>query len=465
MNCSMILRNIPITATLILLLSTAVFGQSSSTQVGNKSTTTAATTSSAKKKKNDYGKSFFEKDSVHTVKISFVECNYWDSLTIYKKMQDSLEKSYYMQAAVAIDGKTLYSCGVRFKGESSYQFYPGKKKPFRIKFDRYIKGQDFQGLKEINLNNNFKDPTMIREKIYLDLMKKNKLPAPRATYAKVYINDKYLGLYLLTENIDDVFLKSRFDDDRGNLFQGEPMADLVYYGNDPSKYYQRYILRNNRTKNDWTDLVKLIKVINDTTSTEADYVSKLETAFDIDKCMKAWAINNLLGNIDAYNMFYPHNYFIYHDSLTNKWNWISLDGNYSFAAWNPIMNLPQLTHMSVLVPDTTPFKGSRPLLERTILSNKILKGRYLKIVQNLLYNDLQQERIDKSIDSLSLRIRTSVYADVNKMYSNTDFDTNINTTIGDPLDPGNFIPGLKAFLADRRKFVELELSDLLINGE
>jgi hypothetical protein len=28
------------------------------------------------------------------------------------------------------------------------------------------------------------------------------------------------------------------------------------------------------------------------------------------------------------------------------------------------------------------------------------------------------------------------------MYSNTDFDTNINTTVGDPLDPGNFIPGL-----------------------
>ncbi len=447
----------------IVLISDTVSGQSSSAQGASKASPTSVAPS--KKKKADYGKSFFEKDSVHTVKINFVECNYWDSLIIYKKLQDSLEKPYYMQAAVSIDGKTLYSCGLRFKGESSYQFYPGKKKPFRIKFDRYVKGQDFQGLKEINLNNNFKDPTMIREKIYLDLMKKNKLPAPRATYAKVYINDKYLGLYLVTENIDDIFLETRFNDDKGNLFQGEPLADLVYYGNDPAKYYQRYILRNNRSKNDWTDLVKLIKVINDTTLGEAEYVTKLEATFDIDKCMKAWAINNLLGNIDAYNMFYPHNYFLYHDSLANKWHWISLDGNYSFAAWNPIMNLPQLTHMSVLVPDTVPFKGARPLLERTILSNKTLRSRSLKTVQNLLYNDLQQERIDKTIDSLSLRIRTAVYADVNKMYSNTDFDTNISTTMGDPLDPGNFIPGLKAFIADRRKYVELELSDLLLNGE
>ncbi|MFM8432071.1 MAG: CotH kinase family protein, partial [Bacteroidota bacterium] len=276
------------------------------------------------KKKDDFGKSFFEKDSVHTIKLNFHSCNYWDSLVFYKKRQDSLEIPLYMQASVTIDGKSLYACGVRFKGESSYQFYPGKKKPFRIKFDRYVKGQDFNGLTELNLNNNFKDPTMVREKIYLDLMKRHGLPAPRATYAKVYLNDKYLGLYLITENIDDVFLETRFNDSKGNLFQGEPLANLVYLGNDQKKYFQRYILRNNRKKNDWSDLVKFIRTINDTTLSEAGYAQKLESVFDLDKCLKAWAINNLLGNIDAYNMFYPHNYFLFHDSLTNRWHWISL---------------------------------------------------------------------------------------------------------------------------------------------
>jgi hypothetical protein len=181
--------------------------------------------------------------------------------------------------------------------------------------------------------------------------------------------------------------------------------------------------------------------------------------------MKAWAINNLIGNIDAYNMFYPHNYFLYHDSLTFKWYWISLDGNYSFAAWNPILNFPQLTRMSVITPDSVPYTGSRPLLEKTIIQNKYLRKRYLRIVENLLYNDFQPERIGHTIDSLTLRIRVSVYADVNKMYSNTDFDTNIESTIGDPLDPGNFIPGLKSYLAERRKFAETELTELLSKTE
>ncbi|MFM2136824.1 MAG: hypothetical protein RL021_2224 [Bacteroidota bacterium] len=409
----------------------------------------------------DFGKAFFAKDSIHSIRLLFPQCNYWDSLAYYKKRGDSLETPTYMMATVTVDGKTLNACGVRFKGESSYQFYPGKKKPFRIKFDKYIKGQHFQGLREINLNNNFKDPTMMREKIYLDIMKKHGLPAPRCTYAKVYLNDKYLGLYLLTENIDDIFLQTQFGDIRGNLYQGEPVATLAYLGNDYKKYEKRYILRNNRKQNEWTDLIRIIRIFNDSTLSDDEYVRKLDANFDVNKCLKAWAINNVLGNIDAYNMFYPHNFFLFHDSLTMKWHWITLDGNYSFAAWNPMLNFPQLVRMTLMRLDSLPNKGPRPLLDKMLVDNKYLRKRYLQIVDTLMRTDLQPEVIGRTIDSLSLRIRVAVYADVNKMYSNTDFDTNIRTTIGDPLDPGNFIPGLKSYITERRKYIEEELTRLL----
>ncbi|MBP6334867.1 MAG: CotH kinase family protein [Bacteroidia bacterium] len=427
-----------------------------STEISGQSGTTSAKVKPAK----DYGKAFFEKDSIHIIKIYFNQCNYWDSLTYYKKIQDSLDIATYMQALVIINGKKFYSCGLRFKGESSFGFYPGKKKPFRIKFDKFIKKQDFDGLEDLNLTNNFKDPTMIREKIYLDILNKNGLPAPRATFAKIYINDKYWGLYQVNENIDDVFLQTRFKQDAGNLFQGDPVANFVYFGNDPAKYYMRYGLKNNEEKNDWTDLVKFIKQINDTIVSQEEYAQRIDKLINLDACLKSWAINNLIGNIDAYNMFYPHNFFIYHDTTTSKWQWISLDGNYSFAAWNPIMNYPQLVRMSVLIPDSTPYSDPRPLLERTLGSNQIIQRRYLNMVKELLNTDFQPEKLNQKIDSLSLRIRVSVYADPNKMYSNTDFDTNINSTIGDPLDPGNFIPGLKAFLADRRRHIEVELEEL-----
>jgi len=44
-----------------------------------------------KESKKDYGKSFFEKDSIHVIRISFTQCSFWDSLTLNKKMMDSLE--------------------------------------------------------------------------------------------------------------------------------------------------------------------------------------------------------------------------------------------------------------------------------------------------------------------------------------------------------------------------------------
>jgi len=85
-------------------------------------------------KQKGYGKNFFDKDSIHIIRITFIQCNYWDSLVYYRKIFDSLNVSNFMQASVMVDDKVYHSCGIRFKGESSYEFYPGKKKPFRIKF-------------------------------------------------------------------------------------------------------------------------------------------------------------------------------------------------------------------------------------------------------------------------------------------------------------------------------------------
>ncbi len=432
----------------VILLSISISGQ------------TSMTPAPKTKAPKDYGKAFFEKDTIHTIRLYFSQCNFWDSLTYYKEYHDSIEIAQYMQATVVIDGKKFYSCGIRFKGESSYEFYPGKKKPFRIKFDKFIKKQDFNGLEDLNLTNLFKDPSMIREKIYLDLLNKHGLPAPRATFAKLYINDKYWGLYQVNENIDRIFLQTRFNESNGNLFQGDPVANFEYLGNDQTKYYLRYGLKNNEDKNDWGDLVRFIKLVNDTILSDEEYVQRIQRHINLDNLLKSWAINNLIGNIDAYNMFYPHNFFIYHDSVSSRWQWISLDGNYSFGAWNPIMNYPQLVRMSVMVPDSTPYNDPRPLLERTIGSNMIIQRRYLAIVKELFNTDFRPERMNHVIDSLSLRVRVAVYADSNKMYSNSDFDTNISNTLGDPLDPGNFIPGLKSFMADRRRHIEAELESL-----
>ena len=65
--------------------------------------------------------------------------------------------------------------------------------------------------------------------------------------------------------------------------------------------------------------------------------------------------------------------------------------------------------------------------------------------------------LENEIDDLVMRIRRSVYYDTYKMYSNEDFETNINESIGNVRDAGAFIPGLKSFLDKRIDFLNKEL--------
>src|SRR6478735_2371061 len=104
------------------------------------------------------GDVFFGTPSVHTVKFTFPYSNYTDSLTW------SYDNDTYIKATVEVDGTTLADCGVKWKGNSSYTA-PGNKKSFKIDFNEFVSGQDVDGLKKLNLNNAFKDPSFLREKL------------------------------------------------------------------------------------------------------------------------------------------------------------------------------------------------------------------------------------------------------------------------------------------------------------
>src|SRR5687768_16899509 len=52
----------------------------------------------------------------------------------------------YVHAAFECDGVPLADVGLRYKGNSSYMTGQGVKKPFKLDFDRYAKGQSFAGL-------------------------------------------------------------------------------------------------------------------------------------------------------------------------------------------------------------------------------------------------------------------------------------------------------------------------------
>ena len=63
----------------------------------------AQTPAAAKTNKKEYGEAFFQKDTLHSFKIYFTQCNYLDSLKIYKHLGDSLRNNKYLQANIIVD--------------------------------------------------------------------------------------------------------------------------------------------------------------------------------------------------------------------------------------------------------------------------------------------------------------------------------------------------------------------------
>ncbi len=397
------------------------------------------------------GDTLFDTDQVISMQLTFDDPGFW--ITLLMNHQAGMEES--IPADVIITDQsgtyTFDSVGVRLKGNSSFDFYPTDKKPIKLDFDTYIDGQKYHGLKKLNLSNNWGDATFLREKVFMDACRREGVLAPRVSFANVSLNGQAWGFYSVIEQVDKTFLDRWLDDNDGNLFKAGDNytpdggglgleADLNHYGNSASNYTGRYELKTNETQNDWTDLIELLDFIDN--SNAADLVAGLPVQFEWTELLRSLALDNLFGNMDAYYGT-ARNYYLYHDSTTLKWNWVHWDVNMSFGRYTP-----QWVNDVAALPATYASPGRR-LLQR-IMSSQALRQAYL--VQYCdLFERFTNAELDPYIDQLHDLVQPHVYADNNKEFQNTDFETNINQTT--TAFSGGFwwtMPGLKSFIAERR---------------
>lgn len=389
----------------------------------------------------DDGDYFFNAATVHEIRLTFNQTSFWDSLIDGKEYADATGNNVYIQADATIDGAPYYSIGVRIKGNSSYNAYPGEKKPFKLKFDEFVYDQEIDGLNKLTLNNGLNDPTMLREKLLLDYSRKQGVIAPRAAFARVYLNEEYWGLYSVVEQIDKTFLGDMYVENNGNLFKGDPMARLQWEGASDTSYYDNVELKTNESINDWSDLVSLINVINNTLPEE--FENSLNEVFNTTAFLRNNALNSLFVSLDTY-VGMGHNYYIYHNLWTDKFEWITWDANSCFGVFNNGMSISELQELSLFYIKQPSF--NLPLIAK-IYNNENLSQQYLNHVANFLTDDFTVDYLYGQIDSLADMIRVDLYADTKKMFSNSEFEDNIEfTTV---IHEMKQIPALKAFLAER----------------
>ncbi len=412
------------------------------------------------------GDNIFSVEQVISINLDFPQADFWEQL---QENYDADENEYIVAHLTLTDVSGTHaidSVGVRLKGNSSYN-HPGTKKSFKIDFNKYISGQNYDGLKKLNFSNGFKDPSCMREKLFFDVCRQAIVPAPRASFAEVTYNGEPWGFYTVVEQIDDQFLDWNILEDDGNLFKAgdnfgggggpggggpgganDTAADLVYYGEDQATYEDRYELKSNEDVNDWSDLISFLDFVNNTD--DAAFAAGIDFRIEVDAFLRSAALDMLFSNLDTYTGS-ARNYYLYHNMDSNLWEWIKWDANETFGSY-----ANGAGDMETLALDYC--DAPRPLLQR-MLDDPALYGRYLQQVCYLTAYFFNETYLHARIDEIRDLIAPYVYADDNKMYSSADFDTNIEADLsgsgGGPM--GEQAYGLKPFVTNRSAYIAGEL--------
>lgn len=392
------------------------------------------------------GVNFFAYPQVHEIHINFYETNYYDSLTYYKEQGDLTGIEKYIGADVIINDDTITNVGIRFRGNASYN-HPGTKKPVQLDFNEFVSGQEYDGMKKINLNNGYLDPSQIREKLFMDMMRNSGMAAPRVSFAAVYFNGQYIGLYKALETINKDFLSAYYNNNDGNLYKCEPNTPLTWEGNNQAAYYDNAELKINDSINDWSDFVNLIYTINFSGS---NFENDLRTIFNLDPYIKAWAANVVFGNLDSY-VYLPHNYYLYHNEDTDKMEWITWDASLAFGVY-AFLIVPNSIDFDILyLPNNA--ETDRPL-NFYILEDESLKQQYMGEICTFIKEEFFPAKLYPQIDSLGALIRPYVYAEpgANQMFTTTEFNGNLQYNQVSFQLIGQ-VPGLKDFIQKRRSSI------------
>ena len=133
----------------------------------------------------------------------------------------------YAEATIVEEGgATLGKVALKLKGAAGSFRDINDRPALTLNTDKFVAGQRFHDLEKFHLNNSVQDESYLNEWICWKLCQQAGMPAPRVTHARVWLNGRDLGLYVLKEGFDKRFLKRHFADTHGNLYDGGFLMDI-----------------------------------------------------------------------------------------------------------------------------------------------------------------------------------------------------------------------------------------------
>jgi spore coat protein CotH len=383
------------------------------------------------------GKNVFIIDSIHEIRLTFSQKNFWDTLVYQYEIKhgETEEDVNPIMGAMIFDGQELDSIGVKLKSNFSYSIQSDKK-PIKLDFNAFVKGRKFDGLTALNLSNEYPDPTLQRNVVAYKILREAGVVAPRTSYARVYLNDKYKGLYVLIEQVDKTFITDHYPRVGAELVKAIS-SPLYYQDLDTMSYYSTFEIKVKDQPDSWAHLIELGRRVNKTTA--KNYPDSVGAIFDLQGYIKVLAADILFNNWDSY--FYGQNYYLLRDSVEKKYHFIPWD-------YNLALNVYEVSggDFDILPGGEDAHIFNLPLPEK-VLANERLRKEYLAQLQ--IMNQQMYSQID-FITRMHKKLRSDLTSDTGKVFTMIQYDAALTQSTDISEIP---MVGLVSFIKSRHEKV------------
>jgi len=269
----------------------------------------------------------FDVAVLHRVDL-LVNSQDWD------KLKQNFQENTYYPADFRWNGQTVRNVGIRSRGQGSRS---ATKPGLRVDFNRYASGQTFIGLKSLVLDNLTQDPSGIKESVAMRMFSRLGVPAPRESFANVYVNNELIGLYAIVESVDKDLLARVYGEVDGNvqndgyLFEyeyilGSPWR-FEYLGADLAPYAERFDPVTHENESDQArvgPIEELVRVANETPASMLP--TALAPRLDLAAFVRYVALQNFVAQNDG---------FLGYDGMNNFYFYRLEDSTrHAFIAWD-----------------------------------------------------------------------------------------------------------------------------------
>ncbi len=314
----------------------------------------------------------------------------------------------YVKGTVREADKVYANAGIRLKGASSAQLLD-KKPSLAIKFNEFESGQHFHGHEKILLNNSLQDPSYLCEAIGGEVFRAAGVPAGKVTFARIDLNGRDAGLYVLAQAPNRDFLSDYFKRTKGNFYEGNE-GDVT----------DKLRLDSGNGPKDNADLKNLANAARE--GDHGQRMKKLAAVLDMERFISFTAAEVLTWHRNGYALS-RDNYRVYHEPNANRMVFIPDGLDTLFGKAN-----------GALVPEC---KG---LVAKAVLETPEGHRLYRERLTKLLAGAFKVDALHTRINDLAGKIRPAVARDPNEAKA---FDS--------------AVAQLRQTIAQRAKFIEEEL--------